>query len=252
MYDDAKNWQSTEEIKDFKIFNLREIVTPVNVERLRELLEQVNYHSQEIKYLCDSFSEGFDLGYRGPLKCKDTSQNLPFRVGTLTILWNKIMNEVELGHYTGPFRKIPYQNAYVQSPIGLVPKAGGKTRLIFHLSYKFKNGNESINYWTPDEFCSVKYKDLDDAVRQCLQLMKDLGIQSLYFAKSDLQSAFRILAIHPKYRFLLIMKAKHPWTQELFYFIDKCLPFGSSISCAHFQRFSDALYAIVVGITQKI
>ena len=108
------------------------------------------------------------------------------------------MSEVELGHYAGPFKEIPYKTAYVQSPIGLVPKAGSKTRLIFHLSYKFKNGNESINFWTPEELCSIKYKDLDDAIRQCLQLMKDLGIQTLYFAKSDLQSAFRILRIHQK------------------------------------------------------
>ena len=48
------------------------------------------------------------------------------------------------------------------------------------------------------------------------------------------------------------MKARHPLTKELFYFVDKCLPFGASISCAHFQCFSDALYAIVVGITQRI
>ena len=37
------------------------------------------------------------------------------------------------------------------------------------------------------------------------------------------------------------MKAKHPETGETFYFVDKCLPFGHSISCALFQAFSDAL-----------
>ena len=48
------------------------------------------------------------------------------------------------------------------------------------------------------------------------------------------------------------MKAKHPVTNVTYYFIDKCLPFGSSISCAHFQLFSDALAHILqvqLGIT---
>ena len=37
------------------------------------------------------------------------------------------------------------------------------------------------------------------------------------------------------------MKAQHPLMGEWFYFIDKCLPFGASISCVLFQRFSNAL-----------
>ena len=37
------------------------------------------------------------------------------------------------------------------------------------------------------------------------------------------------------------MKAQDPSTGEWKYFIDKCLPFGASISCALFQSFSDAL-----------
>ena len=39
----------------------------------------------------------------------------------------------------------------------------------------------------------------------------------------------------------LIMKAEDPSTGEIRYFLDKCLPFGVSISCALFQKFSDAL-----------
>ena len=148
--------------------------------------------------------------------------------------------------------KIPYTDTYIQSPIGLVPKAGNKTRLIFHLSYKFKNGNESVNIWTPQNMCSVKYNDLDAALKDCLFLMKKFGIQTLYFSKSDLKSAFCILSILPSQRCYLVMKARHPVTKEWFFFIDKCLPFGASISCAHFQRFSNALKAIVEGIANRL
>ena len=48
------------------------------------------------------------------------------------------MKEIKERRYAGPFMKenFPFVN-YIQSPIGLVPKAGNKTRLIFHLSYDF-------------------------------------------------------------------------------------------------------------------
>ena len=41
------------------------------------------------------------------------------------------------------------------------------------------------------------------------------------------------------------MKVKDPITDEWCYFIDKCLLFGASISCALFQRFSDALCFLI-------
>ena len=37
----------------------------------------------------------------------------------------------------------------------------------------------------------------------------------------------------------------------MYYFVDKCLPFGASISCAHFQEFSNAVAHIVQWITKK-
>ena len=41
------------------------------------------------------------------------------------------------------------------------------------------------------------------------------------------------------------MSAEDPRTGKLVHFVDKCLPFGASISCALFQRFSNALRHIV-------
>ena len=40
------------------------------------------------------------------------------------------------------------------------------------------------------------------------------------------------------------MKAFHPKSHKAYYFIEKCLPFGSSISFSNFQRVSDAIEAI--------
>ena len=67
----------------------------------------------------------------------------------------------------------------------------------------------------------------------------------IFAGKSDLKSAFRILVLSRNSWKWLVMKARDPETDEWRFFIDKCLPFGSSISCLHFQRFSDVLHHII-------
>ena len=181
---------------------------------------------------------------RGPQNRRDVSENLPFRIGTPLDLWNKVMKEVAECRYAGPYtlENLPFDR-YVQLPLGLVPKAGNKQRLIFHLSYDFGDlpHHKSVNFFTPQELCSVKYNDLDYAVRCCLHLLRSNNNATLYFGKTDFSHAFRILPILLKHRKWLVMMAKHPVSKKRFYFIDLCLPFGSSRSCALFQEFSNAM-----------
>ena len=63
----------------------------------------------------------------------------------------------------------------------------------------------------------------------------------VFAGKSDLKSAFQILGLSPACFKWLVMKARDPATGIWYIFMDKCLPFGASISCSHFQRFSNAL-----------
>ena len=56
-----------------------------------------------------------------------------------------------------------------------------------------------------------------------------------------MKSAFRHLPIRKEDWKWLILMAYHPQTNEKFYFIEKYLPFDSSISCSHFQRVSNAI-----------
>ena len=129
----------------------------------------------------------------------------------------------------------------MQSPIGLVPKDNGaKTRLIFHLSYDFKReANEkrnSVNYYTPSE---VLESGILDEILNLEGGKPDKPM--IYYSKTDVVSAFRVLPMKPSQRCWLIMMTKHPETGQILYFVDKCLPFGASISCAHFQAFSDVI-----------
>ena len=167
-------------------------------------------------------------------------------------MWSKMMKEVKLGRHAGPFRTIPYDN-YMQSPIGLVPKAGNQMRLIFHLSYNFGPNEKSLNFHTPEELCRVSYWDLDYAVETCLYALGKCGkflgrTINLSFSKSDLKSAFCLMPILPSQHFLLIMYAHHPISNEVRFFVDKNLPFRASISCRRFQDFSDALKHLVEHI----
>ena len=101
-----------------------------------------------------------------------------------------------------------------------------------------KSGNKSLNHHTLRDICSVHYNDIDYAVKTSF---KWKGKNGVYNAKTDLKSAFRILGLNISSFRWLVMRAQHPCTGQWYYFIDKCLPFGASISCSHFQRFSNAL-----------
>ena len=116
------------------------------------------------------------------------------------------------------------------------------------MSYNFgkKWQQRSINFHTPEELCSVKYNDLDHAVKVSLRILGDQkNSDQLFFAKSDFLNAFRILPGKIGHRCLLVIKIRHPLSRVIHYFVDKCLPFGTSISCVHFQSFSDAIKHIV-------
>ena len=149
------------------------------------------------------------------------------------------MKEVKLKRYAGPFESPPFEH-YIQSPIGLVPKDNGKdVHLIFHLSYPRKGG-QSVNANTDKDLCSVTYPSFDQAIQLCLEAGK-----CCFLCKSDMTSAFRNLGIKKKHWKYLLMKAELPLDGKVYFFVDKCLPFGSSISCAHFQALSATVAFLV-------
>ena len=152
---------------------MKDIVMPVNADHLEQLLIESKYNEEETKFLVNGFRQGFDIGYEGPTGRKDTSENIPIReVGSQEEMWDKLLKEVELGRYVGPFDQIPFKDEFIQSPIGLVSKAGNKTRLIFHLSHNFKKtGNKLVNFYIPKGKCLAKYNDLDTAVKYCIRML---------------------------------------------------------------------------------
>lgn len=75
------------------------------------------------------------------------------------------------------------------SPIEVVPKkAKREFRAILHLSYPTQN---SVTDFIDDAFCSVNCAKFDETI----SMVKRFGRGS-YFAKSDIRSTFRLLAIY--------------------------------------------------------
>ena len=110
---------SYKQIPCYHNYDLDNVVTPVNADKFCKLLKETNYDPVESNFLIDGFKHGFDIGYHGPMNIQQNSPNLKFRgVGNHEILWGKVMKEVRLRHFTGPFTQVPYDN-YMQSPIGL-------------------------------------------------------------------------------------------------------------------------------------
>ena len=234
-----------EQIKWCTNYNLTDIVTPVNADKLHELLTLAHYDEQKTAYLADGFKNGFSLCYQKQVVGSRFAPNLTLRVGSKIQLWNKVMAEVELGRYAGPYETPPFKD-FIQSPIGLVPKDHGKkTRLIFHLSYP-KGGTTSVNAGIPKDLCKVKYPDFEEAVKLCLEAGKFAKM-----GKSDMSAAFRQAPLKVGQFNLMVMMAKHPENGQVYYFVDKCLPFGCSISPAIFQEISNGIAFLVTYRTKK-
>ena len=176
----------------FENFNLMDPITPVNVDVLEKLLNESHYSETETLFLVNGFRYGFELGYTGPKMVRQTSHNLKIRVGSEMILWNKVMKEVKLKRFAGPFKTIPFDH-FIQLPIGLVPKDGGNDcRLIFHLSHPRGKSKKLVNANTPSHLCSVKYPDFSKAVQLCQKVGRNA---TCFCSKSDWSSTFRYFPI---------------------------------------------------------
>ena len=196
--------------------------SPIKLHSLLPLLD-VYPDRNAAQFLGEGFSFGFKLGFKGE-RCERESDNLKSVAQNPDLALEKLSKEVELKRIAGPFSQKPLSDLII-SPIGLVPKAEpGKFRLIQHLSHP--QGN-SINDGIDPERCAVKYASFDDAV----QMVASVGKGAL-MAKADIQSAFRLLPVHPEDFQLLGMKVKGS------FFVDKSLPMGASCSPAYFEKFS--------------
>ena len=116
------------------------------------------------------------------------------------------------------------------SCFGVIPKnhQPGKWRLIVNLSHP---KGSSVNDGISPALCSLHYSSVDEAVRQAVALGEHTQL-----AKFDLESAYRVVPVHPADRLLLGML----WKGELY-----ALPFGLRSAPKIFNAVADGLQWIL-------
>ncbi|XP_053558364.1 uncharacterized protein LOC128649240 [Bombina bombina] len=194
-------------------------------------------HEGDAELLLTGFSSGFLIPFKEQEGSSFTG-NLKSAREFPEVLREKLGKEVRLGRMAGPFRLPPLSGLRV-SPLGVVPKKSpGQFRMIHHLS--FPRGM-SVNDGIDPELVSVKYASFDKAI----SVVRKAGRGAL-LAKADVESAFRLLPVHPRSHHLLGCKF-----EEQFY-VDLCLPMGCSISCSYFERFSSFVEWVVKKKSGKV
>ena len=194
---------------------------PINVKVFAELVSNYPVRA-DTKILLQGFTMGFVLHYGGPPGLHDCS-NLNLVRDKMDIFREKVCKEVVKGRMLGPFKLRPIPDL-ICSTMGLVPKKGTKNtwQLITDLSHP---QGDSINAHIPREFASVTYQNFDRAVELCMKQGVRCSI-----VKADVDSAFRVLPLSWDSVKLLGM------TLDGEYYVDICLPFGASKSCAIFEK----------------
>ena len=200
--------------------------TPVSWKKLQRLLH--GYDEIKADRLVEGFKKGFSIHFSGEIVSADQKTLLSAKRNP-NIVDAKLAKELEKGRIAGPFDSEPFEN-FKTSPIGLVPeKIQGQFRLIHHLSYP-KHSQISINAGIPQEFKSVSYATIGDAI----SYLRNFGCGS-FMAKTDTESAFRIVPLaenqYPPVGFV--------WKEKFYY--DRCMVMGAASSCKTFEEVNSAL-----------
>jgi len=112
---------------------------------------------------------------------------------------------------------------------GIIPKKHQQDtwRLITDLSHP---SGSSVNDAIPSNLRSLNFLIIDDVILNILQYGRNTML-----AKMDVQSAFRLLPVHPADRHLLGIK----WRDQTY--IDHCIPFGLHLAPKLFSILADLL-----------
>lgn len=199
--------------------------TPILHHQLNALLK--DYPLNKKLYLFNGFEKGFELGFEGEANSIKSVRNLVSADEHEEIIDIYLKKEIDKGRIAGPFNEIPF-SVFQINPFGVVPKkVPGSFRIIVNLSYP---KGDSINDFIPREYAQVSYSSIQEAAK----LLVSSGRGS-FLAKTDIESAFRLIPLNPNQYHLLV----YQWKNK--YYHDKTLPMGASSSCQIFEAFSSAL-----------
>ena len=152
------------------------------------------------RYLVRGMQEGFRIGFRySECRCKSAKANMKSAGENPGVIEEYLAREVRLGRVIGPLEPGEYPGTQLNR-FGVIPKGHqtGKWRLIVTLLHP---KGESVNDGIEPELCTLRYTSVDEAV----QMILGKGPGAL-LAKFDVESAYRVVPVHPADRWLLGMQ----------------------------------------------
>ncbi len=198
---------------------------------LAEWHRQLQHHpdAKYRRYILDGIQQGFRIGFRyGGHSCQAAKKNMRSALDNTEVVDQYLAKEVGLKRVVGPIATSMLPEAMISS-FGVIPKPHQpvKYRLILDLS---RPKGSSVNDGIEPEVCSLSYASVDQAVR--IIMLKGKQTQ---MAKIDIESAYRLIPVHPEDRLLLGMKRRG------FLYVDATLPFGLRSAPKIFNAVADAV-----------
>jgi hypothetical protein len=206
---------------------LEKIATPLQADQW-DLLLQDHPDMEFTAYILSGISKGFRIGFDRLNALRKAKSNMAQAREHPEVVEAYLLKELERGALLGPFEPTAVPHVHI-SKFGVIPKnhQPGKWRLIVDLS---SPASKSVNDGIPSDLCSLTYMRLEQVVLRVLEL----GVGAK-MAKFDVQSAYRLVPVHPEDRYLLGMS----WKGQVY--VDAALPFGLRSAPKIFTALADAM-----------
>ncbi len=187
-------------------------------------------HPDEVfaQYILRGIWQGFRIGFDPAQLLVSARRNCPSVWEHPEVVEQYVSREITAGRMIGPFPPHMIPGLHI-SRMGVVPKGHvpGKWRLITDLSFP---RDASVNDGINPRLCSLQYTSVERVARAA----QSMGTGAL-LAKIDVQSAYRLVPVHPVDRLLLGIR----WGDACY--VDGMLPFGLRSAPKIFTAVADAL-----------
>lgn len=210
--------------------HLRPVRTPLNHQAWEAALRD-HPDRAYARYIITGISNGFRIGFDCSHPLQSAPRNMLSAQEHPEVVGAYLYKERAAGRLLGPF--LP-ESIGVLPPLqinrfGVIPKGHntGKWRLITDMSYP---PGQSVNDGIDPALCSLSYTSVD-----AVAAMVTLYPPGALLAKVDIESAYRLVPVHPSDRPLQAME----WEGAIY--IDPMLPFGLRSAPKIFNALADGL-----------
>ncbi len=171
------------------------VSTPLSVPAWAQALAPHPDHAFSL-YVIHGLRDGFRIGFKHGSPLRSAVANMPSASANQQVIKDYLSAELAKDRLLGPIPPAAAPAGTHINRFGVIPKGhnSGKWRLITDLSYP---PGKSVNDRVDPTLCSLTYSTVDDVA----EIVVRLG-QGALLAKIDIESAYRLIPVHPQDRTL--------------------------------------------------